>query len=75
VRGILYIKGGEGIMKEERLSSTSSWSVSSLPAGHVWMSESMKSLGCRVGPPQSQAISPVERDEHTHGREGGCVSL
>lgn len=24
-----YIKGGEGIMKEERLSSTSSWSVSS----------------------------------------------
>jgi hypothetical protein len=35
VRGILYKKGGEGIMKEERLSSTSSWSVSSLPAGHV----------------------------------------
>ena len=32
------------------------------------MYESMKSLCCRVRPPQSQAISPVERDERTAGR-------
>jgi len=34
---------------------------------------SMKSLCCRVSEPQSQAISPVERDEHTAAR--GAVSL